>query len=171
MTPAEAQNLLSVAAAFDNRKPSEEAAIAWSHALADLPYGDCRDAVVAHYRTSSEWLMPAKVIAEVKRVRGQAHRGPPAARPPAAARTPCVRVRSRRASPHERKGAPDDRSASDEREVIDCDAAYGELKPPPAIPRARRTMRSWNASACGCVRLAGGSRTARSSTATRPTAS
>ncbi|MGZ4519746.1 MAG: hypothetical protein ACXVGA_03710, partial [Mycobacteriaceae bacterium] len=67
MTPAEAQTLLGIAASFDNRKPSEEAAIAWSHALNGFRFVDCRDAIVAHYRVSSEWLMPAKVVAEVKR--------------------------------------------------------------------------------------------------------
>ena len=69
MTPAEAQMLLGIAASFDNRKPSEEAATAWSVALDGLRFIDCRDAVIAHYRTSSEWLMPQKVISEVKRIR------------------------------------------------------------------------------------------------------
>ena len=71
MTPAEAQVLLGIAASFDNRKPSEEAAVAWSHALDGLRFEDCRDAVIAHYRTSSEWLMPTVIIREVRRIRGQ----------------------------------------------------------------------------------------------------
>jgi hypothetical protein len=69
MTPAEAATLLTVAAAFDNRKPDEAAAQAWALALDGLPFLDCRDAIVAHYRTSTDWLMPAVVRATVRKVR------------------------------------------------------------------------------------------------------
>lgn len=71
MTPAEAAALLGVAAAFDNRKPDADAAQAWALALSGLRFEDCRDAIVAHYRASSEWLMPSAVIAAVKRVRAK----------------------------------------------------------------------------------------------------
>lgn len=71
MTPAEAQMLLGIAASFDNRKPSEEAATAWSVALDGIRFVDARDAIVAHYRASSDWLMPQKVIAEVRRIRSK----------------------------------------------------------------------------------------------------
>jgi len=71
MTPAEAQLLLGIAASFDNRKPNEEAAVAWSHALDGIRFIDARDAIVAHYRVSDEWLMPSKVISEVKRIRSK----------------------------------------------------------------------------------------------------
>lgn len=70
MTPAEAQALLTICAAFDNRKPDPDAAQAWSLALAGLRFEDCRDAIVKHYQESREWIMPADVRAEVKRVRG-----------------------------------------------------------------------------------------------------
>ena len=125
MNPAEAQLLLGIAASFDNRKPSEEAAIAWSHALGDLPFVDCRDAVVAHYQVSSDWIMPAKVIAEVKRVRAKRivdH--PPLTPPPHACETDdctCVEF-------HQQWRADANRRIANG-EVIDCDAAYGELKP------------------------------------------
>lgn len=71
MNTQEAAALLAVAAAFDNRKPDPDAATAWSLALDGLRFIDCRDAIVAHYRTSSDWLMPQKVISEVKRIRGK----------------------------------------------------------------------------------------------------
>lgn len=71
MTPAEAQLLLGIAASFDNRKPNEEAAVAWSHALHGIRFADARDAIVAHYRATNEWLMPNKVITEVKRIRSK----------------------------------------------------------------------------------------------------
>lgn len=69
MTPQEAAALLTIAAAFDNRKPDADAAQAWAIQLDELPFHDCRDAVLGHYRTSSEWLMPKDVIGAVKRVR------------------------------------------------------------------------------------------------------
>jgi hypothetical protein len=71
MNQQEAAALLGIAAAFDNRKPDADAAKAWSVALEGFRFEDCRDAVVAHYRASSEWLMPQKVITEVKRIRAK----------------------------------------------------------------------------------------------------
>ena len=69
MTPTEAAALLAIAAAFDNRKPDADAAQAWALALDGLRFEDCRDAVMTHYRTSADWLMPSVVIAAVKRMR------------------------------------------------------------------------------------------------------
>lgn len=69
MTPAEAQVLLSMAAAVDNRKPDEDAARAWAALLDGLRLDDCRAVVVAHYRESSEWLTPAIIRAKVKTLR------------------------------------------------------------------------------------------------------
>lgn len=71
MTPQEVAALLSIAAAYDNRKPDPEAVTAWTYALDGLRFNDCRDAIVAHYRASNEWLMPNKVITEVKRIRAK----------------------------------------------------------------------------------------------------
>lgn len=70
MTPAEAQRLLTIAAAFDNRRPDEDAAHAWAVALGGLPFDDCRLAVIEHYRHSTAWLMPATVRGIVMRTRG-----------------------------------------------------------------------------------------------------
>lgn len=69
MTPAEAGALLTCAAAFDNRKPDPDAATAWSLALDGLRFVDCRDVIVAHYRRTTDWLMPAHVIEGVNRLR------------------------------------------------------------------------------------------------------
>lgn len=71
MTPSEAATLLSMAAAFDNRKVSEETVSAWVAALADLRFEDCRAAVVEHYKTSRDWLMPADIRKMVRRVRAK----------------------------------------------------------------------------------------------------
>ena len=118
MTPAEAQMLLGIAASFDNRKPSEEAAVAWSHALDGFRFVDCRDAIVAHYRSSSEWLMPARIIAEVKRIRAKRIEEHPPLTPPAGL-TPIETTAWLKEARH-RVGNG---------ESVDCDAAYGELKP------------------------------------------
>lgn len=71
MTPAEAATLLAIAAGFDNRKPDADAATAWAMALDGLRFTDCRDAIVAHYRSSSEWLMPVMVRDAVRRIRSK----------------------------------------------------------------------------------------------------
>ena len=69
MKSTEAAALLTVAAAFDNRKPDPDAAKAWALALDGLRFDDCRDAIVAHYRKSREWIMPSDVIAGVNAIR------------------------------------------------------------------------------------------------------
>ena len=69
MKPTEAAALLTIAASFDNRKPDADAAKAWAMALDGMRFEDCRDAVVAHYRATRDWMMPSDVITIVKRVR------------------------------------------------------------------------------------------------------
>lgn len=69
MTPSEAAALLTIAAAYDNRKPDEDQARAWALVLADLRFEDCRDAIVAHYRESRDWLMPADVVKRAQALR------------------------------------------------------------------------------------------------------
>lgn len=69
MTPAEAAALLTVAAAYDNRKPDRDQAQAWAMALEDYRFEDAREAVVRHYRATTDWLMPKHVIDGVKRIR------------------------------------------------------------------------------------------------------
>lgn len=71
MTPAEAQVLLSMASAFDNRKPDADAARAWSAALDGLRFEDCRDALIEHYKTSTDYLMPVMIRTAVRRIRSK----------------------------------------------------------------------------------------------------
>ncbi|MGH3584849.1 MAG: zinc finger domain-containing protein [Pseudonocardia sp.] len=68
MNKKEAAALLGHCAAFDNRKPSEAAAMAWSAALHDVPLdGDARAAVAAYYSTPPKdpdqrlWILPHHV--------------------------------------------------------------------------------------------------------------
>lgn len=118
MTPAEAATLLTVAAAFDNRKPDPDAAKAWSVALGDLPFVDCRDAIVAHYRQTSDWLMPSHVIAAVRKVRDKRIADQEDKLTPPPGLDPVETC----AWLHEARRRIADGG------LVDCDAAYGELK-------------------------------------------
>lgn len=68
MNPKEAAQLLGHAAAFDNRKPSQAAAMAWAAALHDVPLDDdAKNAVAAYYTTAPKdpdgrlWILPHHV--------------------------------------------------------------------------------------------------------------
>src|SRR5690349_7030751 len=69
MKPTEAAALLTIAAAYDNRKPDADQAKAWAMALDGLRFEDCRTVIVEHYRRSREWLMPVDVVTGVRRMR------------------------------------------------------------------------------------------------------
>lgn len=71
MKATEAAALLTIAAAYDNRKPDADQARAWALVLDGLRFEDCRDAVVDHYRKSRDWLMPVEIITAVKRLRAK----------------------------------------------------------------------------------------------------
>jgi hypothetical protein len=64
VNPTEAGQLLAHAAAFDNRKPSTAAALAWAAALRDVPLDpDALNAVAAYYGAPGDpserrWLQP-----------------------------------------------------------------------------------------------------------------
>jgi hypothetical protein len=65
MNPREAAQLLGHCAAFDNRKPSQAAAVAWAAALHDVPFdADAKAAVASYYTTPPKdsdaklWIMP-----------------------------------------------------------------------------------------------------------------
>jgi hypothetical protein len=124
MNTQESAALLSIAAAFDNRKPDADAAMAWSVALDGIRFEDARDAIVKHYRVSSEWLMPAKVIAEVKRIRDKRIDDHPPLTPPAGPEGESDADLERR----QRAWLKEARWRIGNGETIDCDVAYGELK-------------------------------------------
>lgn len=69
MTPAEASALLTIASGFDNRRVDPDVARSWAVALEDVRFEDAREAVVAHYRATRNWMMPADVLDRVKRTR------------------------------------------------------------------------------------------------------
>lgn len=61
MNLAEAAAILAKAAAFDRRTVGEADIYAWQDALNDVEAADALAAVTAHYRGSTDWLMPAHV--------------------------------------------------------------------------------------------------------------
>lgn len=127
MTPAEAQILLGMASTIDNRKPDEsgDAAKAWAAMLRDLRIEDCQQAVVEHYTNSSEWLMPAMIRTIVKRIRSKRVSDHPPLTPPPAPEglDSAAEVR------WQIEWLTDAKRRIGDGEVIDSDAAYGELKP------------------------------------------
>jgi len=115
MTPTEAAALLAIAAAYDNRQPNPETAQAWALALDGLRFEDCRDAIVRHFQTSTDWVMPPHVIAEVKRIRSKRITDHPPLTPPPGTEA------------EQRTWLAEARRRIGDGEAIDCDAAYGEL--------------------------------------------
>lgn len=75
MGPAEAGILLAFAAVYDNRSVTDAAGAAWAEILADVSLNDARRAVVIHYSTRREWLMPADVIGIARRLRNERREG------------------------------------------------------------------------------------------------
>jgi hypothetical protein len=73
VTPADAAELLTLAASFDRRSIGEADALAWADALGDLDRAECTDAIRAHYRESTDWLMPAHIRERVKARRAAEH--------------------------------------------------------------------------------------------------
>lgn len=70
MTPADAAELLALAAAFDNRSTSEVAARAWAEALnPNVTLVDGKRIVVEHYARTRDWIMPADINAASRTMR------------------------------------------------------------------------------------------------------
>lgn len=61
-------DLLTIASAYDNRKPDETAVYAWHEAATRerWTWEEAREAVHDHYARSSEWLMPGHVTQRIK---------------------------------------------------------------------------------------------------------
>jgi hypothetical protein len=69
MTPDEIVDLLTVAAAFDQRTVGEGDAMAWHAVLGDLDYADAQQAVLGYYADNRQRIMPADVRQRVKAMR------------------------------------------------------------------------------------------------------
>jgi len=82
MNASEVIDLLTLMASYDRRTVGKSDVAAWGLAVGDLPFADSRDAVVAHYRDSREWLMPSDVRDRVTDVRRERLKNAPALIPP-----------------------------------------------------------------------------------------
>lgn len=72
MTPAEAVQILTMAAAFDRRTIGESDARAWAAALHDVPCDpDARAAVARHFAESTDWFTPAHLKSVRHRIRAE----------------------------------------------------------------------------------------------------
>lgn len=68
-TLADAYELLAVAQSFDRRTVGDFDAEGWRRAMHGLALEDCKQAIVEHYTTSTDWLMPAHIRQGVMRIR------------------------------------------------------------------------------------------------------
>lgn len=75
MTPDVAAELLTIAAAYDSRRPDRARALAWADALGDLDPEDCSLAIRRHYRDSTEFVMPAHIRRLVRTIREERRAG------------------------------------------------------------------------------------------------
>lgn len=76
MNASEAAQVLTVAAVYDNRKPSAAAAQAWAADLDGISVPEAAAAVREHYRANpGVWIMPGHVVAVVSRRRRAGSRG------------------------------------------------------------------------------------------------
>ena len=69
MNRAQVADLLNLIASTDGRKLTQQMPAAWYDILGAYTYEDCRAAVINHFQTSTEWLMPAHIIRHVKHLR------------------------------------------------------------------------------------------------------
>jgi hypothetical protein len=73
----ETAQLLAVASSIDNRIVDEMTVGAWHESIGFLPYADCREALAMHRRESSEYLQPAHISVNVKRVWAERRKSEP----------------------------------------------------------------------------------------------
>lgn len=77
MTPDEVIDLLSIIAGYDRRTVGQVDVESWREALDDpripnLAYSECVDAVILHYRETTDFVMPAHILKRIKADRSSA---------------------------------------------------------------------------------------------------
>jgi hypothetical protein len=70
----EIAKLLARASAVDNRIITEESVQAWFELLSNVPYEFAVAAVNEHFKNSTEYLLPAHIVAGARRARDRAER-------------------------------------------------------------------------------------------------
>jgi len=71
MEKSETAKILAKAALIDNRRIDRETVEAWHEVIGHIPYDVAMTALTIHRRTSSEYLMPAHIIANLRKARDQ----------------------------------------------------------------------------------------------------
>lgn len=71
MTATEVGSLLGMCAVIDNRTVDEMTVGAWQTLLDGFGFDECREAVLAHYRDSTEWILPAHITQLAREARRQ----------------------------------------------------------------------------------------------------
>lgn len=69
MNITDTSHVLATIQAYTNRRADEATVKAWHELLAPYTVEDCLQAVKDHYRDSTDWLMPAALIARVREYR------------------------------------------------------------------------------------------------------
>lgn len=69
MNAAEVSKLLGLMALADSRRVAEPDVVFWLKVVGDLRYADAESGVFAHYRESTERMMPAHLRERVKAIR------------------------------------------------------------------------------------------------------
>lgn len=70
MKLSEVADLLTMASAYDGRKPAVTTVEAWAAALDDnIAFADAKAIVIEHYARTRDWLMPADVNAASRQIR------------------------------------------------------------------------------------------------------
>lgn len=67
-TVSETASLLKRAGIIDHRRPDDAALLMWHQLLAPYTFSDCVDALAAHRRESTEYLVPAHIAGRVRAV-------------------------------------------------------------------------------------------------------
>lgn len=75
MTLDEIKRLLAQAAARDARQPSYAMAMAWQIDLKGIEYDEAVEAINRHFRESTAYLDPARIIAYVRIIRDEKRKG------------------------------------------------------------------------------------------------
>lgn len=80
MNPEAIGDVLSVAAAFDNRTVGIADSAAWFRVIGHLDQHEAEEAIIAHYSETNDRIMPRDVLARVSKLRALriAHAGPEA---------------------------------------------------------------------------------------------
>lgn len=63
--------LLAKIALIENRSATNEMILAWTELLHDVDYEDARDALIRHYRHSTDAVKPAHIIRGAKEIRAE----------------------------------------------------------------------------------------------------